>query len=120
MPKSDSLLSSINYTYNSFLLLFAKLYLKREILVETLWLCSLRKPGTSIRKQFSVRDLRTIDVCTVHILEILKDPGKKDLTPGNFSHVYEEKFVRKDLNEIEIVLIEGGRNIQVGFENCGE
>ena len=73
-----------------------------------------------LREKLSVRDLRSIDVCTVQILEILKDPSKNDLTPDNFSQVYEEKFVAKDSNGGEIELIEGGKNIEVTFENCGE
>lgn len=73
-----------------------------------------------LREKLSIKDLRSIDVCTVQILEILKDPLKNELTPENFSQVYDEKFTTKNSNGVEIELLEGGKNIDVTFDNCGQ
>ena len=75
---------------------------------------------TLLREKLSVRDLKSADLCTVTILEILKNPEANELTPENFSMVYDEKFVTKNSAGKEVEVVPGGASVQVTFENCKE
>lgn len=67
-----------------------------------------------------IRDLRATDLCTVQILEILRNLEANGLTPENFSFAYDIKFNTKDTSGRDIELIENGNNIPVTFENAKE
>ena len=68
----------------------------------------------------NIRDLRSIDVCLVQILEILRNPEANKISPETFSQSYDEKFTTKDTNCKEVELKENGRNIPVTYENAKE
>ncbi|CAG9334942.1 unnamed protein product [Blepharisma stoltei] len=73
-----------------------------------------------IMDKLSTQDLRGLDVCIVQILEILRNPEANQLTPDTFSMVYDEKFTTKDSSGREVELIEGGKEIQVTYENAAK
>lgn len=68
----------------------------------------------------NIKDLRSIDVCLVQILEILRNPEANKITPETFSQSYDEKFTAKDSSGREIELKENGKNIPVSYENARE
>ncbi|CAG9327548.1 unnamed protein product [Blepharisma stoltei] len=68
----------------------------------------------------STRDLRGIDVCTVQILEILRNPEENQLTPETFAYAYDEKFATKDSSGREVELIPNGKEISVTYETAKE
>ena len=68
----------------------------------------------------TIRDLRSMDVCVVQIIEILKNPAEQGLTKENFEYSYEEKFTTRDSSGREVELIPEGKEKNVTFENCGE
>jgi hypothetical protein len=68
----------------------------------------------------NIKDLRSIDVCLVQILEILRNPEANKITPETFSQSYDEKFTAKDSSGKEIELKENGKNIPVSYENARE
>ena len=70
--------------------------------------------------QVNVKDLRSIDVCLVQILEILSNPEANKITPEIFNDSYDEKFTAKDTSGKEVELKENGKNIQVTYENAKE
>jgi hypothetical protein len=73
-----------------------------------------------LRERLTVKDLKTMDLCTVTILEILKNPESNELTSENFSMVYDEKFTTKNSAGEEVEVVPGGKEIQVTFENSKE
>ena len=70
--------------------------------------------------QVNIKDLRSIDVCLVQILEILRNPEANKITPETFADSYDEKFTTKDTSGKEVELKEGGKGIQVSYENAKE
>lgn len=68
----------------------------------------------------NIRDLRGVDVCTVQILEILRNLEANQLTPETFSYAYDEKFTTKDSSGREVELIDGGKDKPVTYENAAE
>ena len=73
-----------------------------------------------IYENLTIADLRGIDVCTVQILEMLRDPENHELTPDNFEMAFDEKFTTKDSSGRDIELIPGGKDVQVTYKNCSE
>lgn len=73
-----------------------------------------------LHETVTVRDLRGTDVCSVQILEILKNPSAHELTPENFEMAYDEKFTTRDSSGREVELFPGGKEKSVTYENCGE
>ena len=64
--------------------------------------------------------MRSIDVCLVQILEILRNPEANKISPESFSQSYDEKFTAKDTNGKEFELKENGKNVPVTYENAKE
>ncbi|CAG9317539.1 unnamed protein product [Blepharisma stoltei] len=67
-----------------------------------------------------IRDLRATDVCTVQILEILRNLEANSITKDNFSDAYDIKFTTKDTSGRDVELIENGANRQVTFDDAKE
>jgi hypothetical protein len=70
--------------------------------------------------QVNIKDLRSIDVCLVQILEILRNPEANKITPETFADSYDEKFTTKDTSGKEAELKEGGKDVHVTYENAKE
>jgi len=73
-----------------------------------------------IHENLGISDLRGVDVCTVQILEMLRDPASHDLTPETFEMAFDEKFTTKDSSGRDIELIPEGKDVQVTYKNCSE
>lgn len=68
----------------------------------------------------NIKDLRATDLCTVQILEILRNLEINGINRDNFIDAYDIKFTVKDSSGMDVELIEGGAEIQVTFDNARE
>jgi len=68
----------------------------------------------------NIKDLRATDLCTVQILEILRNLEENGMTRENFSETYDIKFTTKDSGGKDAELCEGGSEIPVTFDNAKE
>ena len=59
-----------------------------------------------LKENARIKELRGVDMCTVQILEILKNSQRHRLDKNNFTIAFYETLVTKDLSGREFELVE--------------